>query len=497
MNFESQTSDIDASNEEARRHNLKSAGNLKKLAWTIKIILVTVGLGIAFAQALSMPDGSGVVQMFPVFGVFVILAAVELAKIPAATVVFHAQGWRKMLPLVGLFVVSLISFETIFNGFERYAYQTTRPVAEAKTNLAALEGDKAQLLEVALLNETDGSRVASLDDRRIADQRKAVAVYQAAAERARANLDSEETKELKAQLASLIEQQNTAGEEAKTAWNDEQESILTRLEGDAIDDRMRRQLNNRMHAMPALQTAISKVRVKFDAPIAQVNQAIEASITEPSLEALAILEAAEIRLTGAQDQLNTIEIAAAERADARIANEVANQETAKTRAAEIEQIESQIVAAQRSVEVSSETSQLHRWAAFVFGVNPAEISNEQVKRTGAVFGVILAIVGALTGASVAMYSEWFRARGIQPKVIVKQVPVEVIVEKEVEKIVEVEVPTIKYKYVPVPIGDDLEEAVEGLLQALPKEAADELRAQLADFTVIPENEEETPYARAA
>ena len=96
-----------------------------------------------------------------------------------------------------------------------------------------------------------------------------------------------------------------------------------------------------------------------------------------------------------------------------------------------------------------------------------------------------------------MYSEWFRTRGIRPKVIEKEVPVEVIVEKVVEKIVEVEVPTIKYKYVPVPIGENLEEAVNGILEALPKEAADELRAQLDEFAQTNVTEEETAYARAA
>ena len=70
--------------DETQVHNLTYASRLKGLAWFIEIVLVLVGLGIAFAQAYAMPEGSGVAQMFPVFGVFVVLAAVELAKIPAA-----------------------------------------------------------------------------------------------------------------------------------------------------------------------------------------------------------------------------------------------------------------------------------------------------------------------------------------------------------------------------------------------------------------------------
>ncbi len=487
----------DTSEREMRAYNVKYAARLKSLAWAIEIVLVSVGLGIAVAQALSTPDGSGFVQMFPVFGVFVILAVVELAKIPAATVVFHAKSWRKVLPMVGLVVASLISFETIFNGFERYAHLTTQPVVQSKTSLAAFEGDKARLMTMELSEETDGSRVAGLDQKRLLDQRNSVAVYEAAAERARANLDSEETKELKAQLASLVSQQETAGIEAEKAWNNEQESILKRLNGTAIDARMRKQLNNRMYAMPALQKKINNARAKFDMEIAKVNASIEASITAPSPEALASLDAAKTRLKEAQDQLSTFEVEAAERAALRIKNELVSEDRAKKRAAEIETLEAQIVSAQREVEEKSETSQLHRWAAFVFGVDTAKVSDEQVKRTSAIFGLILGVVGALTGASVAMYSEWFRTRGIRPKVVEKEVPVEVIVEKEIEKIVEVEVPTIKYKYVPVPVGENLEDAIDGILQALPKEAADELRLQLVEFAKIDTHVKEMPYARAA
>ena len=79
--------------------NRNRADKLIKLAWSIEIILVSVGLSIAFAQAFSGSEGSGVLQALPVFGVFVVLAAVELAKIPAATVVFHARGLARTLAL--------------------------------------------------------------------------------------------------------------------------------------------------------------------------------------------------------------------------------------------------------------------------------------------------------------------------------------------------------------------------------------------------------------
>ncbi|MEY8120685.1 hypothetical protein AB9F26_21015 [Falsihalocynthiibacter sp. BN13B15] len=503
----SNVEEANASDTETQAYNQTYASRLKKLAWAIEIVLVTVGLGIAFAQATASPEGSGYIQMFPVFGVFVVLAVVELAKIPAATVVFHAKGWRKMLPFAGLALASLISFETIFNGYERYAHETTKPVVEAKSNLIALEGDKERLLTTELSGETDGSRVAELDEKRVADQRDVVARAADAAQRARDNLDSEETKELKTQLSSLLDQQNQAGNEADKIWIDEQKWINERLKDGAIDAKTRDQLNRRMRDMPARQSFVNEERAKFDDSIAKINTNIEASITVPSPEAVAILEAAEIRLKSAQEQLNTFEQQADQRASSRIDDELAAGNAAKARATQIEALEEQIVKAQRAIDEKSEISQLHRWAAFFYGSGASEVGEDQVKRTGAIFGLILGIVGALTGASVAMYSEWFRTRGIQPKIIEKKVPIEVIVEKEVEKIVEVEVPIIKYKYVPIPIGDDFDDAIDGILQALPKEAADELRAQMADYSKpevkladISETDlksKEKTYARAA
>ena len=469
--------------DQTQVHNLTYASRLKGLAWFIEIVLVLVGLGIAFAQAYAMPEGSGVAQMFPVFGVFVVLAAVELAKIPAATVVFHAKRWGKLLPLVGLSVASLISFETIFNGFERYAHLTAHPVSEAKARLNVLQGDKERLLTTALKDETDGSRVADLDADRINTLREAVDVYERAAERARSNLDSEETKELRDQLANLIEQQDTAGEQADKAWIEEQQWINERLKNDAIDNKTRDQLNRRMRGMPPRQAVVAEARAKYDAQIKKLNQSIEASIIAPSPEALALLNDAENRLKDARKQLRLFEDEVADRVNTRIDNELAAEDAAKKRSGEIEAIEAKIVTQQLLIDEESQASQMHRWAAFVFGVEASEVSDEQVKRTSAIFGVILGVVGALTGASVAMYSEWFRTRGIQPRIV--------------EKKVEVEVPTIVYKYVPVPIGDNLQEEVDGILQALPPDAAKELRSQLVEFTNTDLTEKEMPHAKAA
>ncbi len=481
---------------DVRAQNLAYSRKLTWLAWGIELTLVSVGLGIAFAQASSMPEGSGFAQTFPVFGVFVVLAAVELAKIPAATVVFHARRWARVFATIGLLIAALISFETIFNGFERFVHVTTAPVAEAKANLREINGEIDVLSEAALQDELDGTKIKQADDEQLESLRTSLALREDALERAKQNLESLETRELRAQLERVLEQQTEAGNAAADAWQSEQDSIMSRLNGSAIDEQTRAQLNARMRSMPAKQTVISNARTPFDAEVQNLNTEIEASITEPDPQALAALEGAQAARNEAAKRLSVYEAESASRAAERIDALAASQEKAASRGAQIEVLEEKSVEKLAEVEELSNQSQMHRWASFVFGVEPHEVSEDQAKQVGAAFGVLLGIVGALTGASVALYAEWFRVRGVTPVVKKVEVPVEVIVEKEVEKPVEVEVPVTKLTYVPVPVGEGVEGAVDAILEALPEDAAKELKTQLAAYS-SDVDDEEVRYAHAA
>ena len=71
----------------------------------------------------------------------------------AALITFHARGWAKLLAFVALVVASAISFETVFNGFERFAHVTTAPVAAARLRQAAIEAEIGGLSETTLDTE--------------------------------------------------------------------------------------------------------------------------------------------------------------------------------------------------------------------------------------------------------------------------------------------------------------------------------------------------------
>jgi hypothetical protein len=123
---------------ETRSHNLAKARFLTRLAWSIEIVLVCTGIGIAVAQAASLGPGAHFATAFPIFGVFLILAVAELSKIPAAIVAYHTRGWARALPVFALLLASAISAETVFNGFERFAHVTTAPVTAARLEMQDL-----------------------------------------------------------------------------------------------------------------------------------------------------------------------------------------------------------------------------------------------------------------------------------------------------------------------------------------------------------------------
>lgn len=462
--------------------NLSRAKKLSVLAWSIEIVLVSVGLSVAFAQAASMPSGTSPIQAVPVFGVFVALAAVELAKIPAATVAFHAKRWTRVFALCGLLVTSIISFETIFNGFERFVHATTAPVVSARIELAEINDEIKGAESVALESETNGTSVDQADAKQRQLLTDSLKSYNQVLAEAVSNLESTETRELRVQLAGVLKQQQAAGDAAAESWQNEQKSIMDRLASDDITERLRSQLNGRMYSMPAQQVAVAAARAVKDAEVQSLNEKIKASISEPSAESKMAAKRAQADRDLAAKALQDFEVESNSRAANRIQGLVDAETVSRARSVQIEALERDAVAAQKKVAEMADNAQMYRWASFIFGMNASEVPDDKAKQVGAAFGFMLALVGALTGSSVAMYSEWFRVRGVAPRIEVRNVRVEVIVEKEIEKRVEVEVPTIKYTYVPIPIGEDVDDAVASILNALPEEAASQLRGQLSHLS---------------
>ena len=472
------------------QENIVRAKKLSLLAWSIEIVLVTVGLGVAFAQASTMPPGTSWIQAFPVFGVFLSLAAVELAKIPAATVAFHGRRWTRAFALAGLLVASIISFETIFNGFERFVHATTAPVVNARRDLAEIQNKINTATGVTLAGETTGDPIAQDDAKHAQILSGTVARATQLLTDANSNLDGPETKALRDQVKTVQGQREAAGKAAAESWQNEQKSIMDRLASDKITERLRNQLSNRMFDMPAEQDAVATATAKYDVQVHDLNEKIKASIGSPSDESKRAVEKAQTDLNLAVRAQQDFDVARNTRA-------IQHNDDLVRAVSEKSELDAKAVTAQKKVAELADNAQMYRWASFVFGLDVQDVPDNKAKQIGAVFGFLLALVGALTGSSVAMYSEWFRVRGVAPRIEVKNVPVEVIVEREVEKRVEVEVPIVKYSYVPIPIGENVDDAVASILSALPEEAASQLREQLSHLNKKLEPVGGTTYARAS
>lgn len=98
------------------------------IAWIIEIVAASIGLFIGISSAiygLQFYDegsmlGNKFTDTFIGAAPFVIIAAVELTKIPLALGFYRTKrlGWR-LIFLLTLFLLVFVTFETIFNGLER------------------------------------------------------------------------------------------------------------------------------------------------------------------------------------------------------------------------------------------------------------------------------------------------------------------------------------------------------------------------------------------
>jgi len=105
---------------------------LVSIAWTIEIIAASIGLFIGISSAMSSISyyqdlegsdamiGSTFTNTFIGAAPFIIIAAVELTKIPLALGFYRTKRlvWR-LLFLVTLLMLVFVTFETMFNGLER------------------------------------------------------------------------------------------------------------------------------------------------------------------------------------------------------------------------------------------------------------------------------------------------------------------------------------------------------------------------------------------
>lgn len=152
---------------------------LVKLAWSVEIIAVLIGLtisivmGISAYDAFSQSQGSGFIAGVSATLVtslpFVLIAVVEICKIPLVFAFMAVKNffWRGLFLIFVLFLC-LITFETMFNGFERNFSNLNRAIDERNNAIADNESAKFLLEErrAYIVKFTEDELLEELDSMR-------------------------------------------------------------------------------------------------------------------------------------------------------------------------------------------------------------------------------------------------------------------------------------------------------------------------------------------
>ena len=210
---------------------------LIRTAWGLEIVAAAIGLFIALATAfathaeiLAERPQIGAADWMTIFiGAlpFVMVAIVELMKIPLATAFYlsEARLWRLTF-FIALVLLIGITFETMLNGFQRQYESRVYLITELRTELTSLDDEIVEA----------GRRVSDLTTVTIAGVRD---------ERSReiSQIRATESAKLDELGRRIVEQRALLGQTATTTQRDEIERLRTQV------DRLNQDMNNEVAAL--------------------------------------------------------------------------------------------------------------------------------------------------------------------------------------------------------------------------------------------------------
>ena len=108
---------------------------LRKMAWFVEIIVVTIGLSIAVSL---VADGDNIVSSIILSAPFVMVSIVELTKIPFVVGLWYSRK-SFILYFIMICFLSIITFETLLNGFERAFTSINSQIKLGETEISRIE----------------------------------------------------------------------------------------------------------------------------------------------------------------------------------------------------------------------------------------------------------------------------------------------------------------------------------------------------------------------
>ena len=319
--------------------NKQYGKNLVRIAWGIEIIAASIGLFIGVSSAYTtigyyadMEDAIRVGNVFTnVFigaAPFIIIAAVELTKIPLALGFYRTKRlvWR-LLFLVTLFMLVFVTFETLFNGLERNfsaleskIQKPRNAYQEQKATLANMQTsiDEATARTVEQINEdfsikiseaaAEGrAKTSSIEDERDAEIRKIDEQIDRLSESLTVAADASGLQQKVERIRSDIK---TARENATAQIQSERDAVSLNLENiditiQKIDENMTSEMNNKgfLTSASGIRAAAKEIRDIQLANKKQISDSLEAKINDIDNQLEAYILAQNIELKSSEANL--------------------------------------------------------------------------------------------------------------------------------------------------------------------------------------------------
>lgn len=461
---------------------------IMSVAVVAEALIIATGLGLAASQAMAAyEDHADLILVASAASFPVLLASLELLKIPAAIAVYKARWFMKPVAAILLIAGAVATFETMSGASLTWFKSTQFAVTSAQAELSAMK-DRAEIGNAVDAGVTEDLQSA-ID---------AIDQQLAAASPLTAQLE-----QVRADLAIAMDARSEARQTAAAEYDKTQEILQERISNGGADGA---EAAKAQRVLPARPNFIDARMEEWDASYGADNAAEIARLR--SQRDIIVSQMATENSSPATLALQ------AQRAD--LQRQLGEALSARQNEALVQiDLKAQIQIQELRVAELASASLVYDAASKVYGKPAAQVTSDEANTvtfwiiTLSASAVALATsLGTLIATHMAeeprqgvtiaqLLRKWWVMRKWTRKHTV-EVPVEipVEVEKEVEKIVEKEVPTLRYTYVPVPVGEDVQDAVDAILEALPADAAAELRGKLAQFTKGA-SVEEVRYANAA
>jgi hypothetical protein len=494
-------------------------------AWALEIIASIIGLSTGLVlgfQAFEASQSATAMDLVLASAPFFIVSIAELTKIPIATLLYSASWLWKPAILVFLLLLAGITFETVLLGLERAGTLRELEYEELADGIDALAREGAKL---------DASDQAAQQTEQVAKARADLQEVTTLAENARkeiqarvADVDSElqattaltpeaarardQLREKEERRAELVAERDSKVQQAVEEFERQRDSYVERIKSarEAGDTGSVKRWED---AIGALANPRAKTEGKYQAQIAALDQDIlvartnfDRLRTESPAMTVEQKQVLQNRRSDLEKSLDATSASWETRLDqarttlaAAQANEADQDQVFAANQSRRDQIAKELGALEKKRIPLARTDQIRRIAARWYGEKPEEVSEAQAGKVAAIWFGSLAVIAGLAGPITAMvalglqriaaqaesHAESRLARLLRRMLIrwrwrrvrTVKVPVEVPVDREVEKLVEVPVEKIikEILYVPV-LTDDPQALRRALARDLPPEVAD-------------------------